>query len=99
MIPLSRSCLRGRPYGSQIVDQMGHDLVHFDLRGVQNFFRLCHIVCRFVLHQFRTTVPICSPSITLRRLPGVSMSKTTIGRSFCLHIVKAVRSITFSWRR
>ena len=48
--------------------------------------------------QLCTSVPISSPSITRRRLPGTSMLNTYIGRLFSLHMVVAVRSITFSPR-
>ena len=39
-----------------------------------------------------------SPSITFFRLPTTSMLNTYIGRLFSLHMVVAVRSITFSPR-
>ena len=47
---------------------------------------------------FVTKVPIFSPRKTFMRLPRVFMSKTYIGMSFSLHIVKAVMSITFRLR-
>ncbi len=46
-----------------------------------------------------TRVPIGSPSITFFRFPTVSISNTMSGRPFSLHIVVAVRSITFRLRR
>lgn len=48
--------------------------------------------------QLCTSVPIGSPSITFFRLPTMSMLNTYIGRLFSLHMVVAVRSITFKPR-
>jgi len=51
--------------------------------------------CQQPYPQLCTTVPIGSPLSTLIRFPTVSISNTTIGKLFSLHIVVAVRSIIF----
>src|ERR1700694_1321182 len=44
-----------------------------------------------------TSVPTFSPVTTRRRVPGLFMSNTTMGRSFSMQSVKAVMSITFNF--
>ena len=50
-------------------------------------------MCTSVATSANTAVSVAE--VTLAKFPGVSMSNTMIGRSFSMHIVKAVRSITF----